>query len=274
MKKILGITLIGILFSLPSFGQRRGAASKEIVVQAPSSSSRKSNPLPKSRPQSTLDPTITLSMGVGTSTNSGIFGGLSFRNAWIKNPVSQPIIGLDASIINDYREFNSPYSYNGRGYVEGKLNNLLVIRPEYGRQWTLLKKATEGGASLKGILMTGPNIGVQMPYHVDISAVNPSNGKSSIQSISMAQALSNSTRTVIIGESNYFNGLNESVIVPGWHLKTAFNVELDTFKQNYLSLEMGFILDYFSKPIEMLNQTPHRAVYTTGYLTFFFGKSK
>jgi len=41
-----------------------------------------------------------------------------------------------------------------------------------------------------------------------------------------------------------------------------------------LALEVGFIVDYFSKPIEMLNQTPQRSVYTTGYLTFFFGKSK
>jgi hypothetical protein len=274
MIKILGIAFIGLLLSLPSLGQRRGAASKETVVQAPSSSSRKLNPLPKSSPQSTLDPTITLSMGVGTSTNSGIFGGLTFRNAWVKNPVSQAVIGLDLSIIKDYREFDSPYSYNGRGYIEGKLNNLLVIRPEYGRQWTLFKKSNEGGASLKGILLTGPNFGMQMPYHVDISAVNPSTGKSSIQSIPMAQALTNPSRTVIIGESSYFNGMSESVIVPGWHVKTAFNVELDTFKQNYLSLEMGFIVDYFSKPIEMLNQTPHRSVYTTGYLTFFFGKSK
>jgi len=274
MNRILGIIFFMVLLYLPSFGQRKGSAPRETEIQAPSGPIKKSVSSPKSVPQTTLDPSITWSMGVGTSTNSGIFGGLSFRNAWVKNPVSQSVIGLDLSIIKDYREFDSPYSYNGRGYVEGKLNNLLVIRPEYGRQWTLFKKSNEGGASLKGLIFTGPNLGVQMPYHVDISYVNPSTGKSSIQSIAMAQALTNSNRNVIIGESSYFNGINESVIVPGWHLKTAMNVELDTFKQNYLSLEMGFIVDYFSKPIEMLNQTPYRSVYTTGYLTFFFGKSK
>jgi hypothetical protein len=194
---------------------------------------------------------------------------------WVNNPKIQSLLGLDVSIIKDYREFDSPYSYNGRGYTEGKLNQLVVIRPEYGRQWTLFKKPSEGGAALKGLIATGPNIGMQMPYHVDISLVNPGSGKSSIVSIPMSQTYDNTyQRTTILGESSFFKGASESVYVPGWHLKGAFNVELDSFKQNYLALEVGFIVDYFSKPIEMLNQTPQRSVYTTGYLTFFFGKSK
>jgi hypothetical protein len=212
---------------------------------------------------------------ISTSTSSGIFGGLTARKVWINNPKSQSLVGLDLSIIKDYREFDSPYSYNGRGYTEGKLNQLVVIRPEYGRQWTLFKKPSEGGAALKGLIATGPNIGMQMPYHVDISYVNPGTGKSSILSIPMSQTYDNTyQRTTILGESSFFKGASESIYVPGWHLKTAFNVELDSFKQNYLALEVGFIVDYFSKPIEMLNQTPQRSVYTSGYLTFFFGKSK
>jgi hypothetical protein len=221
------------------------------------------------------NPTGILALGISTSTSSGIFGGITARKVWINNPKSQSLFGLDLSIIKDYREFDSPYSYNGRGYTEGKLNQLVVIRPEYGRQWTLFKKPSEGGAALKGLIATGPNIGMQMPYHVDISLSNPGTGKSSILSIPMSQTYDNTyQRTVILGESSFFKGAGESIYVPGWHLKTAFNVELDTFKQNYLALEMGFIVDYFSKPIEMLNQTPQRSVYTTGYLTFFFGKSK
>jgi len=222
-----------------------------------------------------INPTGTLALGISTSTSSGIFGGITARKVWINNPKIQSLFGLNLSIIKDYKEFDSPYSYNGRGYTEGKLNQLVVIRPEYGRQWTLFKKPSEGGAALKGLIATGPNIGMQMPYHVDISYVNPGTGKSSIISIPMSQTYDNTyQRTVILGESSFFKGAGESIYIPGWHLKTAFNVELDTFKQNYLALEVGFIVDYFSKPIEMLNQNPKRSVYTTGYLTFFFGKSK
>ena len=275
MKKLIGVLFIFYWSSTVVWGQRK-SAPKETIIQAPSSSNR-SKVISKNNVSSikNINPTGILALGISTSTSSGIFGGLTARKVWINNPKIQSLVGLDLSIIKDYREFDSPYSYNGRGYTEGKLNQLVVIRPEYGRQWTLFKKPTEGGAALKGLIATGPNIGMQMPYHVDISYVNPGSGKSSILSIPMSQTYDNTyQRTTILGESSFFKGASESIYVPGWHLKTAFNVELDTFKQNYLALELGFIVDYFSKPIEMLNQTPQRSVYTTGYLTFFFGKSK
>jgi hypothetical protein len=275
MKKLIGFLFIFYWSSTVVWAQRK-SAPKETVIQAPSSSNR-SKVISKNNDASVknINPTETLALGISTSTSSGIFGGITARKVWINNPKSQSLFGLDLSIIKDYKEFDSPYSYNGRGYTEGKLNQLIVIRPEYGRQWTLFKKPSEGGAALKGLIATGPNIGMQMPYHVDISYVNPGSGKSSILSIPMSQTYDNTyQRTTILGESSFFTGASESIYVPGWHLKTAFNVELDTFKQNYLALELGFIVDYFSKPIEMLNQTPQRSVYTTGYLTFFFGKSK
>ena len=275
MKKLIGFLFIFYWSSTVVWAQRK-SAPKETIIQAPSSNNR-SKVISKNNVSNVknTNPTGILALGISTSTSSGIFGGITARKVWINNPKSQSLFGLDLSIIKDYREFDSPYSYNGRGYTEGKLNQLIVIRPEYGRQWTLFKKPSEGGAALKGLIATGPNIGMQMPYHVDISLSNPGTGKSSILSIPMSQTYDNTyQRTVILGESSFFKGASESIYVPGWHLKTAFNVELDTFKQNYLALEMGFIVDYFSKPIEMLNQTPQRSVYTTGYLTFFFGKSK
>lgn len=275
MKKLIGVLFIFYWSSTVVWAQRK-SAPKETIIQAPSSTNR-SKVISKNNEANlkNINPTGTLALGISTSTSSGIFGGITARKVWINNPKIQSLFGLDLSIIKDYKEFDSPYSYNGRGYTEGKLNQLIVIRPEYGRQWTLFKKPSEGGAALKGLIATGPNIGMQMPYHVDISYVNPGSGKSSILSIPMSQTYDNTyQRTTILGESSFFKGASESIYVPGWHLKTAFNVELDTFKQNYLALELGFIVDYFSKPIEMLNQTPQRSVYTTGYLTFFFGKSK
>ena len=91
----------------------------------------------------------------------------------------------------------------------------------------------------------------------------------------MANALDNTySKSVISGEGSFFSGFSEAKMVPGWHLKTALECKFETLKQNYLSLETGFIVDYFSQPVEILNQTTPRSVYTTGYVTFFFGKSK
>ncbi len=213
---------------------------------------------------------LSWGIGINTNTNSGLLGGFSFIKTLRKNA----FIGLDLTNTKDYREFDSPYSFNGKTYVEGKLNYLINIRPEYGHQWGLLKESTEGGTSLNGRISTGPTIGVQKPYYVDIVYTDASS-KSILASVPMEKALDNSyNKSAISGEGSFFSGLSESKFIPGWHLKTALEFKFETLKQNYLALETGFIIDYFSQPVEILNQTTPRSVYTTGYVTFFFGKSK
>lgn len=230
-------------------GQRKSAAPQKKETQTQSSS---------------------WGFGVNTNTNSGILGGFSF----LKTFKNRSFVNLDLTNTKDYREFDSPYSYNGKSFVEGKLNYLINFRPEYGRQWSLLKQASDGGTSLNGRIATGPTIGIQKPYFVDI-VYTDAGGKSLTTSVPMAKALDNSfNKSIISGEGSFFSGLSKAKFIPGWHLKTALEFKFETLKQNYLSLETGFIVDYFSQPVEILNQTTPRSVYTTGYVTFFFGKSK
>lgn len=208
--------------------------------------------------------------GVNTNTNSGILGGFSF----LKTFKNRSFVNFDLTNTKDYREFDSPFSYNGKTYVEGKLNYLLNFRPEYGRQWRLLKQSTDGGTSLNGRIATGPTIGIRKPYFVDI-VYTDAGGKTLTTSVPMAKALDNSyNKSIISGEGSIFSGFSEAKFIPGWHLKTALEFKFETLKQNYLAVETGFIVDYFSQPVEILNQTAPRSVYTTGYVTFFFGKSK
>lgn len=242
------LVILGVPFL--TMGQRKSAApqKKEVAKQ-----------------------TSSWGIGVNTNTNSGLLGGFSFIKSLQKNT----FIGLDLTNTKDYREFDSPFSYNGKSYVEGKLNYLINLRPEYGRQWGLLKQSSDGGTSLNGRISTGPTIGFQKPYYVDIVYTDATNGRTITTSAPMEKTLDNTfSKSVISGEGNFFSGFPEAKIIPGWHVKTALEFKFETLKQNYLAIETGFIVDYFSQPVEILNQTTPRSVYTTGYVTFFFGKSK
>jgi hypothetical protein len=241
--------ILGVPFL--SMGQRKSAVPQKKETQTQSSSS--------------------WGFGVNTNTNSGLLGGFSF----LKTFQNRSFVNLDLTNTKDYREFDSPYSYNGKTYVEGKLNYLINFRPEYGRQWILLKQASDGGTSLNGRLATGPTIGIQKPYFVDIVYTDVSSGRTATKSVPMASALDNTyNKSIISGEGSLFSGFSEAKFIPGWHLKTALEFKFETLKQNYLAVETGFIVDYYSQPVEILNQTAPRSVYTTGYVTFFFGKSK
>ncbi|MFM1836612.1 MAG: hypothetical protein RJA04_1300, partial [Bacteroidota bacterium] len=101
-------------------------------------------------------------IGINTNTNSGLLGGFSF----VKNLPNRSFINIDFTNTKDYQEFDSPYSFNGRTYVEGKLNYLLNLRTSYGKHYLLLTQAQEGGTSLAGRISTGPTIGLLKPYYV------------------------------------------------------------------------------------------------------------
>ncbi len=263
------IFLSCLIISLSTMAQRK-ATSAESTLQIPSKTSTQVNS-PK-LPTSPLK--STWAIGITTSTNSSILGGFSFRKIWQNEKPNQSFAQIDAELIKDYREFTSPYSFNGRSYLEGKLNQLIVIRPMFGRTMTLFRKSEEGGPALKGILATGPSIGLQKPYYVDISYTNTATNQTTTFAVPYAKTLDDSyPKAFIIGSASFLNGFSEAKLIPGWHLKSALNLELESFKQNHMSIELGFCLDYFTKPIEMLNQTPGRNVYTTGYLTVYFGKS-
>jgi hypothetical protein len=256
MRTICWIILFTCI-SMVTMGQRKNAAKP---IQAPT-------PLKSTKLKSSSK--SDWSVGVSTSTNSGIIGGVQFRKPWGTKEIKN-FVELEAVALQDYREFDSPSTYNGRTHIEGKLNQLFVIRPSLGRQWTLLQKSSDGGQKLIGLISSGPSIGLQKPYYVDISY---NNGIQSTAQVPLAKTLDNTYKRVfIIGESSAFKGLNESNIIPGWNLKTAVKMEIETLKQNNIGVEIGFVVDYFTKPIEMLNLTAGRQVYTTAYISFSFGK--
>jgi hypothetical protein len=284
MKSTLPLLFI-LFFSAVVFDAK--AQRKTVQVEAPSAPKKKvNNPKIMGSPSSTKKAPVlvkkesdnlnTWALGLSTATNSGIIGGLNLRKIWGKRKdKSLNLINVDFAHIKDYREFTSPFSYNGQTYIEGKLNYLYTIRPEYGKEITLLKKASQGGPALKGIFSTGPTIGLQAPYMVDIafSSNNPF-GQSTV-SVPLKDLLDNKYPSAgVIRESGMFSSLGKSSIVPGWHLKSAINIEFNSEKSSYMAVEVGFIIDVFNNPIEMLNQSTQRPVYTTAYLTFLLGKTK
>ena len=284
MKSTLPLLFI-LFFSAVVFDAK--AQRKTVQVEAPSAPKKKvNNTKIMGSPSSTKKAPVlvkkesdnlnTWALGLSTATNSGIIGGLNLRKIWGKRKdKSLNLINVDFAHIKDYREFTSPFSYNGQTYIEGKLNYLYTIRPEYGKEITLLKKASQGGPALKGIFSTGPTIGLQAPYMVDIafSSNNPF-GQSTV-SVPLKDLLDNKYPSAgVIRESGMFSSLGKSSIVPGWHLKSAINIEFNSEKSSYMAVEVGFIIDVFNNPIEMLNQSTQRPVYTTAYLTFLLGKTK
>jgi hypothetical protein len=210
-----------------------------------------------------------LSFGLTTNTNSGLLGGLMARKEILINNNSLHrqfhYFNLEIVTVNHYRENTSNVNGNGSGFVYGKQNYLFAIRPQYGREINLFRKSSEGGVNINGILAGGPTIGLLKPYYLQVSY-----GRGIVRD----EVFDPTGKQNIIGSGGFFDGISEAKFVPGINLKAALNFELDAFRQSNISLEIGFLAEAYTQKVNIMALAENRNVFTSGYVTVFFGGKK
>jgi hypothetical protein len=210
-----------------------------------------------------------LSFGLTTNTNSGLLGGLMARKevAINNNALHRQFhyFNLEIVSVNHYRENTANVNGNGGGFVYGKQNYLFAIRPQYGREINLFRKSSEGGVNINGILAGGPTIGLLKPYYLQVSYG---------RGITRDEVFDPAGKQNIIGSGGFFDGLGEAKFVPGINLKAALNFELDAFRQSNISLEIGFLAEAYTQKVNIMAFSENRNLFTSGYVTVFFGGKK
>ena len=208
-----------------------------------------------------------LSFGLTTNTNSGLLGGVTARKevAINNNALHRQFhyFNLEIVSVNHYRE--STANVNGSGYVYGKQNYLFAIRPQYGREINLFRKSSEGGVNINAILAGGPSIGVLKPYYVQVSYG---------RGVTRDEVFDATGKQNIVGSGGFFDGLGQAKLVPGINLKAALNFELDAFRQSNISLEIGFLTEVYTQKVNIMALSENRNLFTSGYVTVFFGGKK
>lgn len=262
LKFLLPIISLFLLISSNIHAQRRNVSTKTLPKEVIDEENFKS----------------ILSFGLTTNTNSGLLGGLMIRKEFMidNNSFHRQFhyFNLEIVNVNHYRESSyTPSSGTGNSYTLGKLNYLFAIRPQYGREINIFRKSSEGGVNINAILAGGPTLGILKPYFVQI---NYGRGGLRDEAFNPAKHITN-TNVVgsgIAGSGGFFEGLGDSQIVPGVNLKAALNFELDAFRQSNISLEIGFLAEAYTKQINIMALTENRSMFTSGYITVFFGGKK
>ncbi len=270
---------IFLLLTLSVFqlqAQRRSLQNKSTTIQpnTKSTTTQKTKTTSQSIPKpipTKLDAGYW-SVGLNAHTNAGFIGGFSFKKAWGLDEKKLSFIGVDLIKTEDYREFTLLDAGSNISIKDGKINSLFTIRPSFGKEYTLLKKGPDGGTQLKGILATGPSIGLLSPYYVNVTS--KASGYSLIEPIKMLDFYNNKSAVTqyIVGEASTFKGLTESIVQPGWHGKAGLLLEFSSLKRNYIAIELGFVADTFFKPVSLMLQNPTRNTFSSAYLTFYLGK--
>jgi len=207
-------------------------------------------------------------LGVTTNTNSGLLGGVLLRQTKALVPDKTDRY-LSLELVNVKHPKERAYSLgNGNQFILGKQDYLFALRGQWGREWTLFHRSDAGSIQLDGILAGGPTLGLLKPYFVQV--VYRRNPFQTLE-VPYEPNLERDRNVVIVGGGSLFRGFDQLSVVPGLNVKAAVAIELDAFDRNRIGLETGFLLEAYSREVVIIPEASNRSVFTSGYLTLFFG---
>jgi hypothetical protein len=206
--------------------------------------------------------------GINKNTYGGLIGGFMFKKAIKVNDRVLETYGLEIMNVKHPLELRRHSQSTGNFFIYGKSNYLYALRFQYGRDVILFKKAPQQGVEIKAVFAVGPSIGVIAPYYVERGSDNGS-------LITLREQYDSTIRLEeIYGPGRLFEGLGESRIAIGANAKAALNFELGTIKSQVTGFEAGFLLDAYTKEIELVPTAKNYSVFPVLFFTLFYGGRK
>jgi hypothetical protein len=218
--------------------------------------------------QDSYDYQSEFTWGINKNTYGGLIGGFMFKKARKLNERVLETYGLEIMNVKHPQELRRHSQSTGNFFIYGKSNYLYALRFQYGRDLILFKKAPQKGVEIKAVFAAGPSLGVIAPYYVETGA--DGNGIVTLR----RQYDTLITAESIYGPGRLFEGLGESKLAIGANAKVALNFEMGTIKSQVTGFEAGFLLDAYTRKIELIPTAKNYSVFPVFFFTLFYGGRK
>jgi hypothetical protein len=206
-------------------------------------------------------------LGVNKNTNGGMIGGVALKVGTRLDDSQFAFFGLELANVKHPKEVR--YStVTGNNYIFGKSNYLYAIRPHYGREVILFKKAPNQGVQVSALAAVGPSIGLVAPYFIEYAL----NRVETV--VEQYDPAVHQSRFNILGTGRLLEGVGQSELALGGMAKAALYFEFGVFKSNATGLEVGYQVEGFQKKIPLILREQNRQFFQSAYFTLFFGFRK
>ena len=210
---------------------------------------------------------IEKTFGINFTTNGpSLLGGLSFKYARIIKHRYFQRASIDVLEIRHPDE-ESVQSIAGNNFTLYKHNRLYILRPQYGLEYLIFRKAQEKGIQVNLVSSIGLPIAIVAPY---IIRYRNTSGVEITEQFDIEKHNLNN----IIGRGPFLESISKSNLLIGLAFKIGSSFEFSNAKRNSTGIEVGFAMDIFTKKIVILQETNNRSNYYSVYLSFFFGNKK
>ncbi len=206
-------------------------------------------------------------LGVNKNTNGGMVGGLALKVGTRLDDSQFAFFRLELANVKHPKEVRYT-TVTGNNYIFGKSNYLYAIRPHYGREVILFKKAPNQGVQVSALAAVGPSIGLIAPYFIEYARTRTETV------VEQYDPEVHQSRFNILGTGRLLEGIGKSELAIGGMAKAALYFEFGVFKSNATGLEVGYQVEGFQKKIPLILREQNRQFFQSAYFTLFFGFRK
>ena len=222
--------------------------------------------------------------GINFNDQGGLLGGASVRSSRVLDDRYLRFWMVEGVMLkNTGKEQRVTNPYVGGTYVASKTNYAFVLRPSFGLQRVLFRKAAESGVQVNALVSAGPSIGLLMPYYITYDrtfAVGQTQYNLSTDEIVNEQydRKKHNVELAILDHGPLFSGIGQTKVVPGAHLRGGLSFEYGRYRDAVAGLEVGFLVEAFTKRMVILAPDPNLSedklnhqFFPSVYLTLYFG---
>lgn len=219
--------------------------------------------------------------GLNFNTQGGLIGGANVRVASVLDERLLRFWSLEGVSFKNPKEERVTNPYTGGTYTRYKTNYAFALRPSFGLQRILFRKAAESGVQVNALLSAGPSIAFLMPYYISFdydAQRRRSFGPNDVIVDEQYDPTKHSDSDFIIDRAPLFSGIGQTKLVPGGHLRGGLSFEYGRYRDAVAGAEVGFLLELYTKRLDVLAppapadpNTLNQKFYPSVYLTLYLG---
>lgn len=163
---------------------------------------------------------------------------------------------------------SGPFTNASHSYSFGKQNSFYGIHVGYGGKLYFSGKARKQGIAVGFSYAIGPSLGITKPYYLDLKVLDGV----------VSQSYSEENRSCFLnpacvrGATGFLSGFGELGIVPGGFAKVGLNFDWGAYNHFVKALEMGVMLDVYTKAVPIMLTEDNKAIFPTVYVALQLGK--
>lgn len=226
------------------------------------------------------DPTLMYRKRIqyGAHLNSAALGGLNFKYLWQKTALVKNGFDIDLSRIRHPKEERVyGQSDNPKQYTPGRINMAFFLRTGYGQNVFITTRDYKNAVSLHYNYSFGVTTALLKPIYIDVfkSSQDP-NGQDYIATEKYEPVNTHTTPFTIYGNATFTRGFNELTAKVGGHFKNSLSVEWGEYPDAFTSIEAGFCVDVFAKPLPLMAEelTSNNNIFLTLFIGVTFGQNR